>query len=267
MIEKEYQVGIALPDDFMQKLVAEEKPQVHIYLTADVPPEFREVYALLIEELSFLLSGRPLRIDANEEILGVDRAGNQIPPRDRMLPLFAIFILMTETLGLASLISAEVETGTLHALLVTPMRMEGLFTAKAVTGVGLAFGQAAVLMAVTGGLKEQPVLMLIALLLGSLLATGVGFLMASVAKDMMSVMGWGVLVMITLSIPSFNVLLPGLTSDWVHIIPSYYLVDTVHQVANFNAGWGDVAGNLLILLAFALAFLGLGILVLRRKFR
>jgi len=211
--------------------------------------------------------GQPLNIEASEEVLGIDTAGAQIPPRDRMLPLFAVFVLLMETLGLASLISAEIEGGTIQALLVTPMRVEGLFTGKGVTGVSLAFVQTLLLMGVTGGLEQQPLLILTALLLGALLATGIAFMIASVARDMMSVIAWGVLAIVALSIPALGVLLPGTISDWIKIIPSYYLVDTVHRSANFNAGWGDVGQNLLVLLACALAFLWLGVVAVRRKYR
>jgi ABC-type multidrug transport system permease subunit len=51
----------------------------------------------------------------------------------------------------------------------------------------------------------------------------------------------------------------------VKVIPSYYLVDTVHRVANYWSGWGDVWASLLILLGYTVAIVGVGILVLRRK--
>ncbi len=267
VLEKEYPVGVAVAPDFMQKLAADEKPAVNIYVANDVPPEFQEMYALLFRELGFMMAGRPLAIQATEEVLGVDRAGSQIPPRNRMLPLFAMFILMVETLGLASLISMEIEGGTLEALLITPLKVEGLFIAKGLFGTALAFVQVAALMAIVGGFSREPLIIVTALLLGSLLVTGLGFMVASVAKDMMSVMGWGILAIVTLALPPLNVLLPGLVTNWIKIIPSYYLVDTVHQVVNFGAGWGDVGSNLLALLAFALAFLALGVVALRRKFR
>lgn len=262
----DYPVGVVLPADMLAKLQSGAKPQMHVYITSDLPAEFRDMYTILFEEMAFTMQGQALDIDFTEEVLGPDMAGQQIPPRDRMLPLLAVFILMVETMGLASLISMEIETGTLRALLVTPLSVEGLFLGKGLTGASMAFVQVTLLMGVTGGLGRQPLLILLALLLGSMLVTGIAFLMASVSKDMMSVMGWGVLALLLLAIPSLNALLPGLTSDWIKIIPSYYLVDTVYRVVNFGAGWGDVTLNLLILLASALVFLGLGVVVLRRKF-
>jgi ABC-2 type transport system permease protein len=263
----DYDVGVVLPPDFIMNLALGATETVHIYFTAEFPDEFKELYVTFFREIGFMLSGRPLNIEVTEEILGVDLAGSQIPYRERMLPLFAVFILLMEMMGLASLIANEISSGTLSALLVTPLRVEGLFVAKGTFGVGLAFSQVVLLMAITGGLSRQPLLMLLALLLGALLVTGLGFLIASVATDLMSVMGWGMLGILALSLPAFTVLLPGLTTGWVKVIPSYYLVNVVYQVNNFGWGWADAAQDLSVLLLLSLLFLGLGVLVLRRRFQ
>ena len=115
--------------------------------------------------------------DVSEEILGEDLVGKQIPLRDRMLPMIAVFILIFETLGLANLLSGEIEARTLQAILITPLRVRELFTGKSITGIGMAFSQALILVAVTGGLSNQAGIVLLALFLGALLATGVGFLL------------------------------------------------------------------------------------------
>ena len=65
-------------------------------------------------------------------------AGRQIPPRDRLRPVFAVLLLITETLFLATLISEEVERRTIQALLVTPAKVGDLLGAKGVVGVSLA---------------------------------------------------------------------------------------------------------------------------------
>lgn len=267
MLEGDYNVGVVLPPDFAAKLAAGQKSQVTVYFTSDFPDELKDAYAVVLQELAFALTGQSLNVEVSEEMLGPDLAGRQIPLRARMLPLLAVIVLMMETMGQASLISSEIEGGTLNALLITPLRVEGLFVGKSIMGVGLAYVQVVFLMGVTGGLSREPILVLVALLLGSLLVTGIGFMMATVAKDMMSVMAWGILAVVVLSIPSFGVLLPGTTSNWVQAIPSYYLVDAVHRVVNFEAGWSEVGANLLILLAFAVAIFWIGIVVLRRKLR
>jgi ABC-2 type transport system permease protein len=261
----EYQMGLVLPPDMTQQIAAGARPRVNVYFAADVPEQFREVYVVFVRELAFLIGGQPLEIETQEEVLGPDMAGQQIPPRDRMLPLIAVFVLFMETLGLASLITTEVETGTLRALLVTPMRVPDLFLAKGVVGTGLAFSQALFLMLVTGGLSRQPLLIVVALLLGAAMVTGAAFLIASVARGLMSVLGWGSLLMLLLSIPGLAILLPGVMTGWVRILPSHYLVDTVHRVLNFGAGWADVASNLVALAVSAAVSMALGVAALRRR--
>lgn len=225
----DFQVGVALPDDMAAQIAAGEKPLVKLYFAVALPPEFQDLYAIFIRELAFLMGGQPLNIETQSEVIGPDLAGAQIPPRERMLPLLAVFILVMETMGLASLISSEVETGTIRALLVTRADTTDLFTSKGILGTGLAFVQVVLLMLVTGGFSEQPLLILTALLLGSLLVCGLGFLVGSISHDLMSAISWGMLVIIVLAIPALTVLLPGfITSGWIRLIPSYYLVDTVH---------------------------------------
>jgi ABC-2 type transport system permease protein len=267
MLEGAYDVGAVLPPDFMAEIAAGTRARVHLYFTSEVPSDFYEVYVIVFQEWAHQLAGEPLPVEATEEVLGVDKAGAQVPPRQRLLPLLAVFLLMMETMGLSSLLSSEIVSGTLQALLITPMGTVDLFAGKTVSGVGMAFLQATLLVALTGGLSRHPLLVLTALLLGSLLVTGIGLMIGAVGRDMMSALAWGVLAILVLTLPALGVLLPGVISNWVKAIPSYYLVDTIYQVMNFDAGWREMWTNLLILFAFGLVFCGLGIAALGRKVR
>ncbi len=267
VIEGQYIAGIALPADIMEGFISGQKPIISVYFASDVPEEIKDAVGVLIRELAYQQTGQVLTVEITEEIIGPDMLGIQIPPRDRMRPLFAILLIMTETFGLANLISEEIERRTINALLVTPVSVKDLFFAKGITGVSLAFVQAALFMAIIGGMSQQPLIILTALLLGAVLVTGIGFIIGALGKDMMSVMAWGLVILIPLFIPSFGIMFPGIATGWVKVIPSYYLVDTVHRVANFGAGWGDVWLNLLILLGADLALAWIGIMALGRKLR
>jgi len=163
--------------------------------------------------------------------------------------MLAVLILMMEMLALANLLAEEAEQGTARALLVTPVTAVDLFVAKGITGTGLAFIQAVFFIAIAGGLGHQAALVLIALVLGAVFVTGIAFIVASVSRDFMSVLGWGMLAFIISTVPAFGVLFPGTVTGWVKVIPTYYLVNTVHRAANFNAGWADLWANLAILAA------------------
>jgi ABC-2 type transport system permease protein len=263
----QYVAGIVLPADIMEKFELKELPDIVVYFPSDMPDEIRDVINGLITEMAYLETGQVLNIDWQPEILGPDMAGRQIPQRDRLRSLFAIFVLMTETFSLASLISDESERGTARALLVTPMTVRDLFTAKAILGTIMALGQAVLLLAIVGGISEQPLIILTALLLGAVLVTGVAFLIASLARDFLAIIAWSVPALVVFIIPAFGIMIPGGISDWIRVIPSYYFTDTIYQVSNLGAGWGDIWRNLLILAGFDAAILAGGILALRRKFR
>ncbi|MFC2009694.1 ABC transporter permease, partial [Chloroflexota bacterium] len=240
---------------------------INLYFASDTPDEIVDAVHTVITELSYLQTGQDLAVEISSEILGPDMLGMQIPPRDRMSPLFAILLVMIETIGLANLISEENEKRTIHALLVTPVSVKDIFISKGIIGVGLAFSQAVLFLAIVGGLNSGPLIILVALFLGAVLATGVAFLVASLAKDFMSVIGWSMPTFIILTIPAFGILFPGTISGWIKIIPSYYLADTVHQVARLGSGWSDVWHSLLILLGFDVVIICIGIIALGRKTR
>ena len=265
VIDGTYVAGVALPANMADILISSQKPNIRLYFTPDVPEEMKETVTVIIKEMVYLQAGQALAVEVSEEILGPDMTGTPIPPRDRLRPLLAVMILMVEMMGLATLISEEVEQRTIHALLVTPMTVSDLFVAKGVTGTGIAFGQALLFMLIVGGFSGGPLIILIALLLGAILVTGAAFLVSSVSKDFMSVLGWSIPAFILLIVPSFSILFPGAISDWIKVIPSYYLIDTVHRVANFGSGWGDIWLNLLILLGFCLVITFTGVSVLRRR--
>lgn len=262
----EIEAGFILPEDTFGTISSGDRPVVELLYDAQLPAEMADLLPLIIQEIFYGAAARAVDIDVLGEVLGPDLIGRPIAPRDRMLPMLTIFVLMVETLGLASLITSEIEWGTVRALLVTPVRTRDLFASKLATGFTLAFGQGLVILLITGGLAVQPAVMLLAIALGALLFTSVAFLLSSISKDMLSVTGWGTLAILILALPSFNLVLPGLTSDWVRVIPSYYLIDTVHRVLNFGASWPEVLTNLAVLAALTVALFGLGILALRRRF-
>ncbi len=264
----EYAAGVVLPEDVLS-LIRGDDVTITAYLPASggeaLSAALTTVLRLAFNELSYSLRGQALNLNIEEEVLGQDMVGQQVAFRDRMLPLLAVFILIIETMGLAALITSELETRTLKALLVTPVSLPGVFLAKGIIGVGLAFTQVVILMLATQSLGHEPLLLLLTLFIGAIFVTGLAFLISSVATDLMSVFAWSILAVIILAIPSFGVLIPGTVTDWAQLIPSYYLVDTVYEVVNLGGSWADVGMNLLILSAFSVATLGLGMWVLGRR--
>jgi len=59
--------------------------------------------------------------------------------------------------------------------------------------------------------------------------------------------------------------LPGVMSDWVKIIPSYYLTDLMHRAVHFDAGWAEIWKNCVLLLTIDLCLMAVGSFALRRR--
>lgn len=265
--EKELHIGIFIPEDIQKSLMSGKKPQLLVYYSSEISDEIKEMYTILIGEILNQMSGSKIDIEKTEIILGPDMGGKQIPLRDYMLPLFALMLIVTETLGLANLITSELEKGTIHALLVTPMKVVDLFVGKGITGVFLAFSPAILLLIVTGNLTQNISLIIITILLGSIMVTGLAFFIASISKNIMSVVAWGTLLIIGFLIPGFAVIFPGPVSGWIKIIPSFFLVEILHRAVNFKIGWSGNLNNLLYLIGFNVVFVFLGIITLQRKVR
>ncbi|MBN1375032.1 MAG: ABC transporter permease [Dehalococcoidia bacterium] len=265
--ENDYIAGIALTADIMEKFERGEKPDVKLYFSAEANEVIRNLVRVLVEGLSYQQTGQFTEMNTTEIVLGPDLLGRDIPLRDRMRPLFAVVLLMMEMFALADLIIVEVERRTVQGLLVTPVRVRELFTAKCITGVLLAFVQAALFMVIAGGMASQPLIVITALLLGALLVTGISFLTASLSKDFMSSIGWILIAFIVLIIPAIGIMMPGTITSWAKIIPSYYIVLPIHQAVHYGSGWGDVWPYLLALGGFDIIFVWIGIAALRSKFQ
>jgi len=98
----EYIAGLVFPADIIEKFASGQAPGIVMYIASDTPEEVGEVVSTLVTEMAYLQTGRTLNIELQPKVLGTDMAGAQVPQRDRMRSLFAVFILMAETFGLAA---------------------------------------------------------------------------------------------------------------------------------------------------------------------
>lgn len=259
--------GLVFPEDFLAATAAGETTTVTLVLDAGAPPEMRTTLQAFVAELAYAAAGQPPPVDPRTEIvvLGQDRMGDQVALREQLRPLLAFFVLLVETLALASLVASEVQQRTVTAVLVTPATSADFIAAKGVIGTGMAFVEVTLIMALIGGLTTGVPILLVALLLGSALVTGFGMIAGAFGRDFMTVLFISVAFMIPLMIPGFAALFPGTASVWVQALPSWPLVDTIVRVTTQGAGWSDVGGSLVLLLGWCVVAFAAGVVVLGRK--
>lgn len=254
-------VGLSLPTSLAD-------PTIRVYVGSDVPPAVSSSVEGLAKELAYLVVGVPSPVSgfATEQIiLGTDRAGDQVSLQDQFRPLLAFFILMIESMALATLVASEIQEKTVKAVTTTPARVSDFLTAKTIFGTLLAFSQALILMIAIRSLGYSPVILIIALLFGAALVTGVGMFVGSVGKDYVGVIFWSILFLVPFLVPAMAFMFPGSTAPWVQVIPSYPLARIMVDVTNYEAGWAEVIPFLGLLALWTLIFLVGGWKILERR--
>ncbi|MCX8094790.1 MAG: ABC transporter permease [Caldisericia bacterium] len=259
LIERgEISFGLYFPENI------ERSKLIKIFINSNTEEEMKEAYEYIAKELYHTEFGYFLNIESENEIIGVDMAGKQIPTSKRLIPVFAFFLIVTETLGLANLISEELENKTIFALLSTPVTIGEIFFSKSIIGLITTLIPSILFTIITTGFKSFPLIFLI-LFLGSLFSISIGFLIGSIANDMMSIIGYGFLVFVIFLIPSFNILAPGSLTGWVKLIPSHYITDALHKIINFSSSLEEINLNILILIFTSAILFLFGSFFLKRR--
>lgn len=268
--EVDLAIGIAFPPGFLADTAAGRRTEVTVYVDAAVPPEIEVTVTGIVRELAYAVAGDDLPVSVDDPtqvfvVLGEDRAGNQVSPRESFRPIFVFLVLVMEMFVMASLIAKEIQDRTVTAILVTPATVGDVLAAKGITGALSGLVQAVIVLVAINSLRPQPVLILTLMLLGSVMVSGTAMLAGSTGRDFISTLFYGMAFMIPLMIPAFAALFPGTASVWVRALPSYPLVKGLVDVTTYGAGWSDTLPELAALAAWCVALFGLGWFVLKRK--
>lgn len=268
--DRKVEAGIDFPNNFLADTFAGKESTVTVLLRPTLPPEVREAMTTMVRELAYAIGGHPLPVKMPAEttvVLGADRSGQQVPLRDKLRPLYAFIVLIMEAIGMGGLIASEVQNRTLSAILATPARIFDVLSAKIIVGTGVAFSEAIIILLLVRGFGPSPLIVLVALLLGAVMVTGVAMIAGSAGRDLVGTMFNGMLMLIPMAIPAFAVLFPGAAAPWVRVLPSYGLVDVMINTSSNGAGWSESAIPLLTLSGWCIAIVMIGTLVLRRRAR
>lgn len=267
-------IGIAFPEEFARGAAGGENHRVTVFVRSGVPVEVRDAMESAVREIAYFVAAAgegdaadAMPVDQQTIVLGPDRAGDQVSLQERMRPLLAFFVLMMESLSLASLVAVEIQQGTASALLVTPARAAHMLAAKALLGTMLAFSQAVLLLALTRSFGQGWSVLLVAALLGAVIATGMAMISGAAGRDFIGTLFFGMALLVPLAIPAFTVLTPGSPATWIKVLPTYGVIEALVGVTAYGEAWRDLWRELAMALAWCIAILAAGLLVLQRKVR
>ena len=252
-VEGDLFLGLVFPQDMKAAIARGEKPVVRVYVDESMPAENQQVAEAVGKLISLSTLGKLPGADERKEETAL---GPDIPQRSfksQFRALFAMIVLMMELLAVASLLGRELRGGTVRALLTTTVSVKSYFASKVIFGAALAFVQALIVALITGGLSTNPHLVVLHLLAGALMFTGVGLMVGCKARDLIEIITWGMGPIILGLIPAITALLPGSAPLWVKVLPTYPLVEGLLAVGDetpitnpwlliaWAFGWGAVS--------------------------
>jgi ABC-2 type transport system permease protein len=259
VLDKDVQAGFSLS-------TGPSEQRATLLVSSDTPKEVRDAGRTIGREIAYALLGYELPVEMNAEIIGKDMMGAQIPLRDRMKVLILVFVLVTEIFALANLLSDEVQRHTVEALLVTPVTVGEFLSAKAVTGVTIAFVEGMAVAGLLGVFTLRTFIpVTIFMLLASVFVTALAFLAGAVSRDFVTSIMWSMLAIIVLIVPGMSAAFPAGSYPLIQLFPVYHLVEPLSGMLNYDIAFSQYLPQVAYLIVFDAAILLAGFGVLRRR--
>jgi ABC-2 type transport system permease protein len=298
VLDGDIPAGYAFPDDFLAQLRSGSRPAVQLYLSPDVPPELHDIYAVILDELAFAVSGQTTAMVAYiwGESLMKNRAmlvaamttwvraiaGQRSPVeivatvlgdaaalswQARLLPFIVLMALVFGGVMLpASSLVTEKQHRTLAAVSITPATMGDIYAAKGVMAVAISTTMALITLALNRALGDNTILLIGVLVLGAIMAAEFGVLLGMWVKDVNSLFATIKSIGILLHAPALIYMFPEIPQWIAKIFPTNYIIEPVIEVAQRGASLADVAWQLVVLAALIVALaVGLALLTRRRQ--
>ncbi len=256
-------MGIVLPEGFDNAIKQGIPIELKAYIWGESLAKDRIILGVAITDLIRELSGQEAPVEIESIFLGEEEI---IPWSDRLLPLI---VLMAVFLGgvfvPATSIIIEKEKRTLNALIITPTSIEDVFLAKGLFGMILSVFIGIVVLLLNQAFGTHPLLLVLLLVLGAIMAVEVGLICGAQFKDFTTLFAVWKSGGILLFGPAIIFMFPQIP-QWIgRIFPTYYLLQPIITISQQGGNWTDIATNTFILIGLDIVFIGLVILTLKKS--
>ncbi len=255
-------VGMVLPVDFDSSVMQGEETELTTYIWGESLAKNRIILGATIANLVRELTGQEAPVEIKTVILGDEVS---IPWNDRLLPFIVLMAVFLGGLLLpAASVIGEKEKKTLEALVITPASVGDVFMAKGLMGIILSLFMGIVILILNQAFGAEPVLLILVLVLGTIMAAELGLLCGALMKDITTLFAVWKLGGILLFGPAIIYMFPQIP-QWIgRLFPTYYLLQPIIEISQRGGGWPSIATNVLILVGLDLLLIGVVVLVLRR---
>lgn len=256
-------MGIVLPADFDTSIRQGDKITLTAFIWGESPARSRTILGVTLINLVREIAGQEPPLEVQSIALG---EAVEIPWNERLLPLIVLMAVFLGGMFLpATSIINEKEKRTLTALRVTPTTLEEIFLAKGLVGIGLSLFSGVIILVLNQAFGAQPLLLVLVLALGAVMAAGLGLLLGAALKDVTTLFAVWKSGGILLFGPAFIYMFPQIP-QWIgRIFPTYYILQPVVEISQQGAGWTGVATNIFILIGLDILLIVSIMLALKRS--
>ena len=191
-----------------------------------------------------------------------------------LAPGFMALTVVTGTLsGLAAAIAREKEQGTMDGMIVAPIPRYAIVIGKTLAQTARGMIQACVILGISivfFGVKiyGSPFLMVLVMLLGVTSFAGIGIIATSIAPEQETAMMMMMLLQFPMMFLSGVVLPIEQLPNWLQSIgktlPLYYAADALRKVIVLSASFTDIFLDVIVLIVYAAATLGIAIPIFQK---
>ncbi len=220
--------GLVLTSDFDQALRAGQKPLLAFYIGGESLASNRIILMVTALDLLRQVEGRTAPVDVQTEIFGQEG----LPMSIRVIPVLVFYALVIAGIFVpGSSLVEEKETGTAHALLVTPVRPSELLLTKWILGWLLSSVMAIITLFLNQALGPRPLDVIAVVAVASSLCAMLGLLVGLVSKNSTTlftiIKGAGVL----LFAPVIFYIFPDWPQWIAQLFPLYWIIEPIWQVS------------------------------------
>lgn len=256
-------VGIVLPADFDSSVRQGKKTHITGFVSGESLAKNGTILGVTLFDLIREVAGQEPPVEIESTTLGDEVS---IPWNQRLLPLIVLMAVFLGGLFLpATSVINEKEKRTLTALLVTPTTIGDIFIAKGLVGVILSLFAGVVILLLNQAFGVEPLLLVVVLALGSIMAVGLGLLLGAVLKDITTLFAVWKFGGILLFGPAFIYMFPQIPQWISRLFPTYYILQPIIQISQRGGSLADIASNLFILIGLDILIILIVILALRRS--
>ncbi len=254
-------VGVVLPKGFDRLVISGEKAEVTTFVWGESLIKNRAMVGAVMAKQIRAMAGQKPPVEIVSAALG---AGEGMTWEERLLPLIVLIaIFMGGMMVPAVSLVDEKQKQTLKALVITPVSLGDIYLAKGAVGAILSLFMGVLILLLNHALGTQPVLLLLVLSLGAILAATVGVLLGTLVKDVNSLFAIMKFMGLFLYAPALIYLFPQVPGWIGRVFPTYYVMAPIIEINRRNGTWPDVSLDIFILVGVILCMWS--VIVLKTK--